>query len=120
MLLSMMLPARANRATNLVVASLFIPICVFNAVGASWEWAVYYGVLCHQRGLVCELHSGWCGGDQRHGADQFWYDRVLDTKRVGVVDDGDVHYGLCVALQLHALQQVDRVVYVLVADSYGG
>ena len=30
-LLSMTLPARVNRATNLVVASLYIPIMVFNA-----------------------------------------------------------------------------------------
>ena len=34
--LSMTLPARVNRATNLVVASLYIPVMVFNAAGASW------------------------------------------------------------------------------------
>jgi hypothetical protein len=43
-LLSFTLPARANRAMNLVVASLFIPICVFNSVGTSLEWAAYYAV----------------------------------------------------------------------------
>ena len=43
-LLSMTLPARVNRATNLVVALLFIPICVFNAAGSSWDWAFYYGL----------------------------------------------------------------------------
>ena len=32
-LLSMTLPARVNRATNLVVASLYIPVMVFNAAG---------------------------------------------------------------------------------------
>ena len=41
-MLSMTLPARANRATNLVVASLYIPVMVFNAAGASWDWAFYY------------------------------------------------------------------------------
>lgn len=43
-LLSMALPARVNRATNLVVASLNIPLMVFNAVGESWEWASFYGL----------------------------------------------------------------------------
>ncbi|PKW26347.1 DUF6326 family protein [Phycicoccus duodecadis] len=43
-LLSVTLPARVNRATNLVVAALFIPICAFNAAGSSWDWALYYAV----------------------------------------------------------------------------
>lgn len=43
-LLSLTLPARANRATNLVVAALYIPVMVFNAAGASSEWAVYYAL----------------------------------------------------------------------------
>src|SRR4051812_23595809 len=42
-MLSMTLPARVNRATNLVVASLYIPVMVFNAAGASSDWALYYG-----------------------------------------------------------------------------
>src|SRR3954447_11046655 len=40
-LLSATLPARVNRATNLVVASLYIPIMVFNAAGASSDYAFY-------------------------------------------------------------------------------
>jgi hypothetical protein len=43
-MLSMTLPARANRATNLVVASLYIPYSVFNAAGASWDWAFFYAL----------------------------------------------------------------------------
>ena len=43
-ILSMTLPARANRATNLVIASLLIPYSVFNAAGATWEWAGFYGI----------------------------------------------------------------------------
>lgn len=43
-LLSMALPARANRVTNLVVASLYIPIMVFNAAGATGDYAVYYAL----------------------------------------------------------------------------
>lgn len=41
--LSTALPARANRVTNLVVASLYIPFTLFNAVGETGEWLVYYG-----------------------------------------------------------------------------
>ena len=50
--LSMTLPARVNRATNLVVASLYIPVMVFNAAGASWDWAFYY---CLSIGLEVPL-----------------------------------------------------------------
>ncbi|MDW4574075.1 DUF6326 family protein [Microbacterium sp. M3] len=42
--LSMTLPPRANRVTNLVVATLLIPYSIFNAAGASWEWAAFYGI----------------------------------------------------------------------------
>ena len=60
-LLSMTLPARVNRATNLVVASLFIPICVFNAAGASWDWAFYYGFTIGVEVLILAfiLRSAW-------------------------------------------------------------
>jgi hypothetical protein len=40
--LSTTLPARANRATNLVVGSLYIPVSAFNAVGESWTY--FYGL----------------------------------------------------------------------------
>ncbi|MER3388695.1 MAG: DUF6326 family protein [Microcella sp.] len=43
-MLSTTLPARANRVTNLVVAGLYIPVTVFNAVGETWEWAAFYGL----------------------------------------------------------------------------
>jgi len=43
-LLSMALPARANRTINLVVATLYIPVTVFNAAGESWSYAVFYGL----------------------------------------------------------------------------
>lgn len=41
-MLSMTLPARANRATNLIIAALYIPVMVFNFAGASPDWAFYY------------------------------------------------------------------------------
>ena len=41
-MLSMTLPARVNRTTNLVVATLYIPVSIFNAVGESWTY--FYGL----------------------------------------------------------------------------
>lgn len=41
-MLSMALPARVNRATNLVVASLQIPLMVFNIVGSPSDFVFYY------------------------------------------------------------------------------
>lgn len=46
--LSTTLPARANRITNLVVASLYVPVTAFNAAGESWLY--FYGL-----GIVLEL-----------------------------------------------------------------
>lgn len=46
--LSMTLPARANRVTNLVVASVYVPVTAFNALGA--DWLYFYGL-----GIVLEL-----------------------------------------------------------------
>ena len=60
-LLSMTLPARVNRATNLVVASLYIPVSVFNAAGASWDWAFFYGLSIGLEVLLLAfiLRSAW-------------------------------------------------------------
>ena len=59
--LSMTLPARVNRVTNLVVASLLIPYSVFNAAGASWEWAAFYGLSIGAEVLLLAfiLRSAW-------------------------------------------------------------
>ena len=40
--LSVILPARANRVINLAVASVYIPVSAFNAVGESWTY--FYGL----------------------------------------------------------------------------
>ncbi|SHI57675.1 hypothetical protein SAMN02745244_00629 [Tessaracoccus bendigoensis DSM 12906] len=60
-MLSMTLPARANRATNLVVASLYIPYSIFNAAGATWEWALFYGLSIGVEVLLLAfiLRSAW-------------------------------------------------------------
>ena len=60
-MLSMTLPARVNRATNLVVASLYIPVSVFNAAGESWDWAFFYGLSIGIEVLLLAfiLRSAW-------------------------------------------------------------
>ncbi|TFD33834.1 DUF6326 family protein [Cryobacterium cryoconiti] len=59
--LSMALPARVNRAANLVVATLYIPVMVFNAAGVSWDWAFYYGLTIGVEVLILAfiLRSAW-------------------------------------------------------------
>ena len=60
-MLSMTLPARVNRITNLVVASLEIPLCAFNADAASTDWALYYAVTIGVEVLILIfiLRSAW-------------------------------------------------------------
>ena len=60
-MLSMTLPGRVNRATNLVVASLYIPVMIFNAAGASWDWAFYYSLSIGLEVLLLAfiLRSAW-------------------------------------------------------------
>jgi hypothetical protein len=60
-MLSMTLPARVNRATNLVVASLYIPVMMFNAASTNWEWASFYGLSIGIEVLVLAfiLRSAW-------------------------------------------------------------
>ena len=60
-MLSMTLPARVNRATNLVVALLYIPFSAFNAVGGSWAWASFYGLSIGIEVLLLAfiLRSAW-------------------------------------------------------------
>jgi hypothetical protein len=42
--LSATLPARVNRALNIVVAALYLPVTVYNAAGESWSYAYFYGL----------------------------------------------------------------------------
>jgi hypothetical protein len=57
--LSVMLPARANRTINLAVASLYIPVSMFNAVGESWTY--FYGLSIGLEVLLLAfiLRSAW-------------------------------------------------------------
>lgn len=58
-LLSMTLPARANRTLNLVVASLYIPVSAFNVVGESWTLFYGLGVVVELTVLAVILHAAW-------------------------------------------------------------
>ncbi|WP_210428961.1 DUF6326 family protein [Nocardioides eburneiflavus] len=58
-LLSMALPARANRALNLVVASLYVPVTLFNLSGGEWLWFYGLGVTVETAILVFILRSAW-------------------------------------------------------------
>lgn len=59
--LSLALPARVNRATNLVVAALYIPYSLFNAVGETAEWAFFYTLSIGLEVLLLAfvLRSAW-------------------------------------------------------------
>ena len=58
-MLSMTLPARANRTINLIVASLYVPVSMFNAVGESWTY--FYGLSIGLEVLLLAfiLRSAW-------------------------------------------------------------
>ena len=58
-LLSTTLPARANRATNLVVASLYIPVSAFNVLGGSYLYFYGLGVVLEVILLAYILRSAW-------------------------------------------------------------
>ncbi|ADD43299.1 DUF6326 family protein [Stackebrandtia nassauensis] len=59
--LSMTLPARVNRIANLVVATLYIPITVFNAASETWTYAYFYALSIGLETLllVFILRSAW-------------------------------------------------------------
>ncbi|WP_406095614.1 DUF6326 family protein [Kitasatospora purpeofusca] len=57
--LSMTLPARANRITNLVVASVQVPFAAFNAVGESWTYFYGLGVALEVVVLALILRYAW-------------------------------------------------------------
>ncbi|MEN2417018.1 DUF6326 family protein [Streptomyces rimosus] len=57
--LSMTLPARANRITNLIVASVQVPVAAFNAVGESWTYFYGLGVALEVIILALILQYAW-------------------------------------------------------------
>ena len=57
--LSMTLPARANRIMNLIVASVWIPYSALNAVGESWTYFYGLGVALEVIVLALILRYAW-------------------------------------------------------------
>ncbi|MEU7075214.1 DUF6326 family protein [Streptomyces narbonensis] len=57
--LSATLPARANRITNLIVASVQVPFAAFNAVGESWTYFYGLGVALEVIVLALILRYAW-------------------------------------------------------------
>ena len=57
--LSMVLPARANRVINLVVASVYIPVSAFELAGESWTFFYGLGVGLELLLLAFILRSAW-------------------------------------------------------------
>jgi len=57
--LSMTLPARANRITNLIVASVQVPYAAFNVVGESWTYFYGLGVVLDVILLALILRYAW-------------------------------------------------------------
>ena len=56
---SAVLPARASRITNLVVASVQVPYAMFNAVGESWTYYYWGAVLLEVILLAVILRLAW-------------------------------------------------------------
>ena len=57
--LSMTLPARANRITNLIVASVQVPYAAVNVVGESWTYFYGLGVVLEVIVLALILRYAW-------------------------------------------------------------
>lgn len=59
--LSVALPAAANRWTNLLVATVYIPYSVFNAAGVTSDWAFFYVLSIGVEVLILAfiLRSAW-------------------------------------------------------------
>jgi hypothetical protein len=58
-LLSTILPARASRITNLVVASVQVPYAMFNAVGESWTYYYWLAVVLEVILLAVIIQLAW-------------------------------------------------------------
>ena len=59
--LSATLPARVNRTINLVVATVYIPVSIYNAAGESWTYSYFYGLSIGLELLLLAivLRSAW-------------------------------------------------------------
>ena len=73
--LSMTLPARANRTVNLVMAALYVPVSAFNVIGESWLWFYGLGAAVEVVLLAFILRTSWT-----------WPRRELSARSVNASD----------------------------------
>ncbi len=57
--LSLALPARANRWTNIVVAALYVPISIFNVIGGVWVFYFWFAVIVEVALLSLAIRYAW-------------------------------------------------------------
>ncbi len=57
--LSLALPARANRGTNIVVAALYVPLSIFNVIGESWVFYFWFAVVIEVALLSLAIRYAW-------------------------------------------------------------
>jgi hypothetical protein len=57
--LSLALPARANRWTNIVVASLYVPVSIFNVIGEAWPFYFWFAVIVEVVLLSLAIRYAW-------------------------------------------------------------
>lgn len=57
--LSLALPARANRWTNIVVASLYVPVSIFNVIGEAWVFYFWFAVIIEVALLSLAIRYAW-------------------------------------------------------------
>ena len=57
--LSLALPARANRWTNIVVAALYVPVSIFNVIGEAWVFYFWFAVIVEVVLLALVIRYAW-------------------------------------------------------------
>ena len=57
--LSLALPARANRWTNIVVAALYVPVSMVNVIGEAWVFYFWFAVIVEVALLALAIRYAW-------------------------------------------------------------
>jgi hypothetical protein len=57
--LSLALPARANRWTNIVVAALYVPYSIGNVIGEAWVLYFWFAVIVEVALLAVVIRYAW-------------------------------------------------------------
>ena len=82
--LSLALPARQARWTNIVAASVYIPVSLFNLIGDSWSY-MYFGAAVETVLLALVIHYAWNWSRQVESA-PLMGDRTASTSKYSGVD----------------------------------